>query len=213
MRRIFRLPAALFLLVAAPAAAHAGIPIPCTGESIVKVLDIPVLAQVEVDAGGHKIEKRFDLGYKFSGCFGGEWIAHTGSDREYVAVDDARLQMMLRAAGRTTLPPVPSFWKSRQAPPVYIWLAIFGFAAVSVTLKKSKDSDAAPAADRVQGGMGDAGSGGGWAAATALLEAGVREQQASSATAPAPRAPGPRTRVVSPRASAATRAPSFGRRQ
>ena len=40
----------LMSLLLSTAPSQAGVPIPCTGESLVKVLDIPALAHVEVDA-------------------------------------------------------------------------------------------------------------------------------------------------------------------
>lgn len=207
MRRYLHFPLALLLLVAVSSAAEAGIPIPCTGESIVKVLDIPGLAQVEVDAMGRRIEKRFDLGYKFSGCSGGEWVAHVGSDREYVSVSQVRLQDMLRAAGRTELPPVPSFWSSSNSTPVYIWLAIIGFAIVATVLQKG---GAAGSSEKSNEGSVDAEPSGSWAAAAARMDAGLREQDVSAAAAPAPRAPAGREPTVSPRGHGG--APVFGRR-
>lgn len=213
MRRYLHFPLALLLLVAVPSVAEAGIPIPCTGESIVKVLDIPVLAQVEVDAAGRRIEKRFDLGYKFSGCTGGEWVAYVGNDREYVSVSQARLQDMLRAAGRSELPPAPSFWSSSNSTPVYIWTAIIGFGILFSVFQKGAGAGSGPSGKSAET-LADAEPSGSWAAAAARMDAGLREQDISVAAAPAPRAPAGREPAVSPRGHAGPQAgaPVFGRR-
>lgn len=211
MRSICHLSVALLLLVAAPSAAEAGVPIPCTGESIVKVLDIPSLAQVDVDAQGRRIERRFDLGYKFSGCFGGEWVAHVGSDHKYVTVGEAKLQQMLRAAGRSELPPAPSFWSSGNSIPVYIWLGILTVGAIGAVLSKSKERvvEAAPTGTLDEGAI-EVEPNGRWAAAAARMEAGLREQEVSAAAAPTIRVPSTREPTDLGRGHIGT--PVFGRR-
>lgn len=130
------------------APASAGIPIPCTGETLVKVLDIPALAGIEVPANRTMATKRLDLGWKFTGCSGGEWIGHIGSNSSYVSLDAERLTMLLGAAGLTEPPPVPSFWStSSNYGPVLLWGGI-GILAVFGTLAQ-KRRDGAETSDRI----------------------------------------------------------------
>ncbi len=105
-------------LGSAPADARK-IAIPCTGESIIKVLDIPATAGMTVPANKHMRDKRLDLGYKFKYCFSGEWVGHIGSDTQYVRLDAARLKMLVMAAGLKEPPSEPSFLR---APDVQIML-------------------------------------------------------------------------------------------
>ncbi len=89
-------------LLAWPAAANAKIYIPCTGDRLVKVLDVPALKGKGPDGAD------VALGYKFPGCFGdGEWIGYVDS-RQFVTLDDGRLKMVLEAANLKAAPPTPS---------------------------------------------------------------------------------------------------------
>jgi hypothetical protein len=99
----FRL-AALFALalVALPAGASAKIYIPCTGDRMVKILDVPALKGKGPEGAD------VALGYKFSGCVGdGEWIGYLDS-RQYLTLDEPKLKAILSAAGLTAAPPSPS---------------------------------------------------------------------------------------------------------
>ena len=85
--------------LAAPAA-EAKIYIPCTGERLVTIVEIPK----EKQPAGEKM----DLGYLFPGCFGdGEWVGIAGHDR-YVKLDDAQRRALAQRAGLSALPPTPS---------------------------------------------------------------------------------------------------------
>jgi hypothetical protein len=104
--------------------AEAGIPLPCTGEKIIKVADIPRMEAM----GGAKM----DLGYKFSWCFSGEWIGHIGSDSRYMPLDPQMLSI-LTEAGLVPKLPEPGFWASAVAYPgkfwvEWLWLVIGGFS-------------------------------------------------------------------------------------
>jgi hypothetical protein len=90
----------LVLLKAPAEAAKLPIPIPCTGETLVKVLDIPQSETV--------IGRRIDLGYKFTGCSGGEWIGYIGSSSSYLPLKPEMLSALLMLAGRDAPPPVPN---------------------------------------------------------------------------------------------------------
>lgn len=92
-------------LFAGMGSAHAKIYIPCTGDRLVKLQDVPALKGKGPDNAD------VGLGYKFSGCFGdGEWIGYLDS-RNYVKLDDARLKSVLAAAGLKAAPPEPSRWQ------------------------------------------------------------------------------------------------------
>jgi hypothetical protein len=91
------------LMVLGMEAAEAKIYIPCTGDRIVKVLDIPAMKR----ADGTSV----DLGYLFPGCFSdGEWIGYTGKSDSYIRLDEASLKRLLAAAGLKAAPPTPSRW-------------------------------------------------------------------------------------------------------
>lgn len=92
-------------LLAGMGSAEAKIYIPCTGDRLVKILDVPALKGKGPDNAD------VSLGYKFSGCFGdGEWIGYIDS-RNFVQLDDARLKTVLAAAGLKAAPPEPSRWQ------------------------------------------------------------------------------------------------------
>lgn len=74
-----------FFCAMGPASAGA-IPIPCTGEKIVRIQD---LDGAPAAADGSKI----GLGYLYTGCFSGRWIAHTGSDSRYIDAGDLVLTL------------------------------------------------------------------------------------------------------------------------
>ncbi len=85
--------------------ADAKIPIPCTGDRLVKILDIPALS------GKGPNNADVGLGYKFPGCFSdGEWVGYIDS-RNFVQLDENRLKTVLAAAGLKSTPPVPSRWQ------------------------------------------------------------------------------------------------------
>jgi hypothetical protein len=98
--------------------AQAGmIPIPCTGDRIVEVREIPIEKQIWSDHVVH-------LGYKFPGCFGqGEWIGYTGDNSSYVRLDDRLRALMFQRAGYTTPPSEPSrfdYWLQTFALEIFI---------------------------------------------------------------------------------------------
>lgn len=209
----------LMSLLLSTAPSEAGVPIPCTGESLVKVLDIPALAHVEVDASGRETKSRRDLGYKFSGCTGGEWVVHVGSKTRYIPLSEGQLQLMLLAAGLTEPPPAPSFWSSGQSVPVYIWGVAIGFVAIGVLFKGRGQQQASgqPESDgtaRAPLSASDAAvDDPRWAAVAARMQSGSStvEPRAPAATA---RAMAARPPVVSPRGLAQPgTAPAFGRRR
>ncbi len=84
--------------------AHAGkFPIPCTGDRIVRVVDIPDLHTAD--------NTQIDLGYLFEGCFGkGKWIGHIGQSDKYIELNGVAEAQLLAAAGLSQLPPAPSRW-------------------------------------------------------------------------------------------------------
>jgi hypothetical protein len=109
-RLLLAVAAGVSAMAVAPAA-QAKIPIPCTGDRIVKVVDIPAAKQPP--------NMTIDLGYKFPGCFeDGEWIGYTGKSGSYIKLDEPRLKLVLEMAGLKEPPPAPSRWQ-------YPWEAMF----------------------------------------------------------------------------------------
>lgn len=99
------------LALASAAPAEAKIPIPCTGDRIVKVVDIP--------AANQPPNMTIDLGYKFPGCFSdGEWVGYIGKSDQYIKLDEQRLKLVTSMAGLKELPPEPSRWQ-------YPWESMF----------------------------------------------------------------------------------------
>jgi hypothetical protein len=99
--------------VTASNAAHASI-IPCTGQSLAKVLDIYYSPGIHGQHIDQLREDKVHLGYLFKGCTGGEWVGFISYDKPPLTLSDAQLRAMLYVAGMNDLPPVPSFWASPQ---------------------------------------------------------------------------------------------------
>lgn len=80
------------------------VPIPgaSSGGSIVKVLDLPDSALTRRADGRY-----VDLGYRFIGGSGGEWVGYVGSSRSYLPLSPSALQGLMLVAGLKELPPVP----------------------------------------------------------------------------------------------------------
>lgn len=223
LRRCLQVSLVVFAcLLASPERAEAGrVPIPCTGESLVKVLDIPALAEAAVDAKGRKTEKRHDLGYKFSGCLGGEWVVHVGSSSDYIPLSQGQLELMLLAAGLKDPPPVPSFWSSGQSGPVYIWGVAIGLVAVGVYFQNRGQSGSQPSGNEGAAAQEPPREGAPfdddprWAAVASRMQAGpAREADAAAAPPPRPARIAPRAPTVSPRGGIGVGGPpAFGRRR
>ena len=118
---------------ASEAGAQAGIPIPCTGEKIVKVADMPKTAMPD----GTKV----DLGYMFQYCFTGKWVGYVGSDRQYLELPDHLLGAMAILAGYKELPPAPGFWASAWDNPgsfwvEWLWLGLLAIAGCGLISNK-----------------------------------------------------------------------------
>lgn len=207
--------AASLLLAASPA--YAGIPIPCTGETIVKVLDIDSVRGRKPGIAG-LIERPIDLGYKFSGCTSGKWVGYTGESGRYLDLPEPLLKLLLLKAGRTEFPPAPSFMSTPSASWV-VWMYIVLFIpAVLAGIFSKKDQSAlashdapsaspdAQAEDPAPGIIGSARSVSGPAAA-------ARHQAPLGPVAAAARARSPSIASRNPNNQARLGGqPSFGRR-
>jgi hypothetical protein len=90
------------LLAASAGAADAKIYIPCTGDRLVTVKEVPKAKQVP---GGPVLH----LGYKFPGCFGdGEWVGTTDESKKYYSLNPTQLKALAERAGFSAVPPTPS---------------------------------------------------------------------------------------------------------
>jgi len=141
MRQLLKtlLIAAGLWLITSPA--YAGIPIPCTGETIVKVLDIDSVPGRNPGIPG-LIERPVDLGYKFSGCGNGRWVGYTGQSGRYLDLPEPVLKLLLLKAGRTEFPPAPSFMGTLSASWV-VWMYIVLFIPVIIAGIFGKKPEAA----------------------------------------------------------------------
>ena len=98
-----------FAAIVLPAArAEAGVPIPCTGEALVKVAELPPSFSFPGPSGEMR---HVDLGYTIKHCFSGEWGGHLGDER-YMPLPDGGAQALAALAGLEKLPPAPGFWSS-----------------------------------------------------------------------------------------------------
>jgi hypothetical protein len=78
------------------------VPVP-NGNTVVLVQDLP-----DIEALHRADGKYIDLGYRFGGASGGEWVGYIGNDTGYVPLQDGKLELLMAAAGMNELPPVPS---------------------------------------------------------------------------------------------------------
>lgn len=119
--------------------AHAGIPIPCTGEHLVTVKETP--PNLTVPAGEGKTA-HINLGYKFDGCFSGEWVGYSGEGSRYYKLNDLQLKALVLAAGLTDVPSPPSFMLTFSASwAAWLWIVILGFAGLGM-LKTNRQQEA-----------------------------------------------------------------------
>lgn len=117
---------------------QAGIPLPCTGESIVKVLDVPATKGLSIPANRDMDIKVIDLGYKFKGCLGGEWVGYIGSSRRYLPLTPSALKSLLELAGRKEPPPVPTMLTHPSGNMAnWFWLVMLGLVVVGSFLKRA----------------------------------------------------------------------------
>jgi hypothetical protein len=118
--------AAMILGTALATPAQAGIPIPCTGEKLIKISE-----QGHPRSDGSVVY----LGYK-AHCFGGEWVGYL-SDRNYVKLPDATDEATIaQAFGYDKLPSPPGVFSDPLAFWVeWLWMAILliGGASSAVT--------------------------------------------------------------------------------
>jgi hypothetical protein len=118
---------AFFACALVPGEASAGIPIPCTGEHLVLVEELPKDVRIPTSNGLVHV----NLGYKFSGCTGGKWVGYPGSGRTYYDLPEAVLELYMIRAGLNGLPREPSYLFTFSASwPAWLWAGMLGFGAV-----------------------------------------------------------------------------------
>jgi len=115
------------------------VPIPCTGDKVVKIADLP-------EGFRHASGVKIDLGYVYHGCFEGEWVGYVGSSDTYISFKPEMLMAAGSLAGLGPAPQPPGVWKAALSHPgqfwaEWLWVAILGLAPFGV-LAKSKDKDA-----------------------------------------------------------------------
>lgn len=127
------------------ATASAGI-LPCTGNSVVKVVDMYYPRGIEDRHLASLREKRVHLGYRFNGCSGGAWVGYVADDKPWIPLNDNQLRAMLFIAGMNELPPAPSYWSSPENHRIgLMWLILGLVLIIAATLQQmgvmSKKSD------------------------------------------------------------------------
>ncbi len=163
------------LTLATTTRSEAGIPIPCTGDKIFKVADLP--AELKRPDG-----VKVDLGYMVSGCFSGRWIGYVGSSSQYLDLfkpaspgNLSSLAVMVAAGWLPAMPEEPGFWSSAWSHPgafwaEWLWLVLAPLIGLTA-LFKQKTSDTGLTASNV--------------APTPAAAAPARQQPAASAVAAA----------------------------
>jgi hypothetical protein len=125
---------AFFACALVPNEASAGIPIPCTGEHLVLVRQLPDDVKIQT----HRGLVHINLGYKFSGCTDGKWVGYSGTGRTYYDLPEAVLELYVIRAGLRGLPREPSYLFTLSASwSAWLWAGMLGFGAVGA-LGRSK---------------------------------------------------------------------------
>lgn len=116
--------------LAQPAAA--GIPLPCSGNKVVLVARTG--PEIEVQAmSGRWIHA--DLGYRFSGCGGGDWVAYPGPKLGYQELDEAQVRAYAASAGLADVPDRPSYLLHPSASwATWLWILVGSFVAIGSML-------------------------------------------------------------------------------
>ena len=144
---------AFFAWTLVPGEASAGIPIPCTGEHLVLVEELPEDVKIPTSNGLVHV----DLGYKFSGCTGGKWVGYPGSGRTYYNLPEAVLELYMIRAGLKGLPREPSYLFTFSASwPAWLWVGMLGFGAAGAFGRSRASTAKVPTAVQAQRPDGDA---------------------------------------------------------
>ena len=111
--------------------------LPCTGKSLVKVVDMYYPKGVEDHHISQLREQRIHLGYQFKGCFGGEWVGFVAQNQPPVPLSDQQLRAMLFVSGMNNLPSVPSYWSSPENYRIGVmWLILGLVVIIAATLQQ-----------------------------------------------------------------------------
>jgi hypothetical protein len=132
LQRIYALVAAIAVLGLTAMAAEAKVPIPCTGEKVVKVMDLPKVEAFSMPGGQH-----VDLGYLYQSCFSGKWIGYVAGSSRYMSWKDGMLPEAMAAGGVSSMPQEPGFfWGLIHAPRAFMaewaWIVTIIIIGISV---------------------------------------------------------------------------------
>jgi hypothetical protein len=70
---------------------------------VLKVVDLPNVAEFQRDDGSY-----VDLGWRFVGTTGGEWVGYIGTESDYLTVSPEQLTAIMQIAGLESLPEPPA---------------------------------------------------------------------------------------------------------
>ncbi len=126
--------------------AEAKVPIPCTGDKIVKVAEMPKTPAFKTPSG-----QQVDLGYLYEGCFKGKWVGYVGSSRRFVTWPQGVLPVLITGAGLSGVPEPPGImWGLWHAPGQFlaewIWIAVVACLAAAVTINARQSLTPEPSA-------------------------------------------------------------------
>lgn len=141
-RLIYAIAAFCAVACAGGAAEAAKVPIPCTSQKVVKVLELPMTEAFATQTGQH-----VDLGYLHDGCFSGKWVGYVDGGNRYVTFRPEGFAMALQTLGMTEPPSPPSvltglirvpgqFWVE------WVWIVALGCIGVSVVVSERSKRNA-----------------------------------------------------------------------
>ncbi|MGE0768863.1 MAG: hypothetical protein AB7L90_20675 [Hyphomicrobiaceae bacterium] len=122
----------------APRNAEAGLPIPCKGEHLVLVKDLPPDVKIQTDNGLVHI----DLGYNFSGCTSGRWVGYSEAGQRYYDVPESVLELYALRTGLRGLPPEPAYFFTFSASwRAWLWtgIALVSVGALAMFRRRSRN--------------------------------------------------------------------------
>ena len=127
-----------------PTAASAGIPIPCTGDRLVKIADLPekfVMAGVEDLSRESLPKEKLQLSYLNKWCVTGKFVASLADGSGYYDLPQDMLPVIAILAKLESVPQAPSFWASAWHNKgtfwvEWMWLAFMALVSGAATKNK-----------------------------------------------------------------------------
>lgn len=137
---MFRSGIAAFLVllscaIAASSRASAAFVSPCPSGAVVKIVGIGYPEEPTDPEVSILKQQSLDLGYRFTGCFSGEWVGDPAFGGKPVELSPEQLATLLELAGLKALPPAPSYFAAAHGDRINrIWLLVGSIALGTILL-------------------------------------------------------------------------------